>query len=75
MKIEMTQELNEVITDIINDVFKEKEKELNKGEIINVLQEVGATGSRIFIKRALEILQLADVIEFPNDILKLLKQL
>lgn len=74
MKVEIDKKCKEEILGVIKQVLDAKKEEVNEGKFVEVLQEIGATGARVFIKEALELFN-GVVISGTKNIAELIDEL
>ena len=75
MKVQVNDDVKKAIMQIIGQVIKAREDELNSYKFVDVLEEIGSTGARVFIKTALDLFSDAEIIGKSKDISELIKEM
>lgn len=75
MKVQIDDERKKAIIHIIGQVIKARQDDLNNYKFVDVLEEIGATGARVFIKIALDIFNDSEVIGKSKNIADLIKEM
>lgn len=75
MQITLNKEQRQCIIDMIYPIFYKQAENINNNHFIEPLEEIGSTGARVFIKVALDVFKLAEIIGKSKDINELLNEL
>ncbi len=75
MKVQINDDGKKAIMQIIGQVLKVRQDELNSYKFVDVLEEIGSTGARVFIRTALDLFADAEIIEKSKDISELIKEM
>ena len=62
MQITLNKEQRQCIIDMIYPIFYKQAENINNNNFIEPLEEIGSTGARVFIKVALDVFKLAEII-------------
>ena len=75
MKVQINNDGKKAIMQIIGQVLKARQDELNSYKFVDVLEEIGSTGARVFIRTTLDLFADAEIIGKSKDISELIKEM
>ena len=75
MKVQINNDGKKAIMQIIGQVLKARQDELNSYQFVDVLEEIGSTGARVFIRTTLDLFADAEIIGKSKDISELIKEM
>lgn len=75
MKVQESDDGKKAIMQIVGQVLKARQDELNSYKFVDVLEEIGSTGARVFIQTALDLFADVEIIGKSKDIAELLKEM
>lgn len=75
MKVQISDDGKNAIMQIIGQVIKARVDEFNNYKFVDVLEEIGSTGARVFIKIALDLFAETEVIGKSKNIEELIKEM
>ena len=75
MKVQINDDGKKAIMQIIGQVLKARKHQVMGHCLVNVLEEIGSTGARIFIKTALDILKGWEFIDENKKIAELIDEM
>ena len=75
MEVQIYDDGKKAIMQIVRQVLKARKYQVMGNRLVNVLEEIGSTGARIFIKTALDILKGWGFIDENKKIVELIDEM